>query len=307
MHAPLGVIGEALIDIVVDARGATTEFVGGSPANVAVGLARLGHPCWLASHWGMDARGERIAALLAAEDVRTTQGSASAARTSTATAHLDAEGVASYDFDITWELAADAVPDQAGVHVHTGSIAATLEPGAHIIAEYLERARADRTISYDPNARPTLMGHPDVVRPQIEALIALSDVVKASVEDVDWLYPGLSRQQVLIRWAGLGPSLCLLTAGADGVVGLVNGQEFGQSAPTVQVADTIGAGDSFTSGLLSGLADADLLGGPAERERLRAADVAQIMPAITRALACAAITVSRDGANPPRREELRPH
>lgn len=303
MHAPLGVIGEALIDIVVDAHGATTEFVGGSPANVAVGLARLGHPCWLASHWGTDARGERIAALLAAEGV-TTQGSAHAASTSTATAHLDAEGVASYDFDITWELAPDSVPDQAGVHVHTGSIAATLEPGAHTIAEYLARARADRTISYDPNARPTLMGHPDVVRPRIEALIALSDVVKASVEDVDWLYPGLSREQVLALWAGLGPSLCLLTAGADGVIGLVNGQEFSHPAQAVQVADTIGAGDSFTSGLLSGLADAGLLGGLAERDRLQAADLAQIMPAITRALACAAITVSRDGANPPRRDEL---
>lgn len=304
MHAPIGVIGEALIDIVVDSNGATTEFVGGSPANVAVGLARLDHPCWLASHWGEDARGERIAALLAAEGVVTNQGSANAARTSTATAHLDEAGVASYDFDITWELAADSVPDQPGVHVHTGSIAATLEPGSHIIAEYLARARADRTISYDPNARPTLMGHPDVVRPQIEALIAMSDVVKASVEDVDWLYPGLSRQQVLAGWAGLGPSLCLLTMGADGVMGLVNGHEFHHPAQSVQVADTIGAGDSFTSGLLSGLADAGLLGGLAERAQLRAAGVEQIMPAIARASACAAITVSRDGANPPRRDEL---
>lgn len=304
MHAPIGVIGEALIDIVVDAQGTTTEFVGGSPANVAVGLARLDHPCWLASHWGTDARGERIAALLVAEGVRTTQGSASATRTSTATADLDTEGVASYEFDITWELAPDSVPDQVGVHVHTGSIAATLQPGADTIAEFLSRARADRTISYDPNARPTLMGHPDVVRPHIEALIALSDVVKASVEDVDWLYPGLSRQQVLALWARLGPSLCLLTAGADGVVGLVNGQEFSHPAQAVQVADTIGAGDSFTSGLLSGLADAGLLGGPDEREQLRAADVEQIMPAVARALACAAITVSRNGANPPRRAEL---
>lgn len=304
MHAPFGVIGEALIDIVVDASGTTTEFVGGSPANVAVGLARLDHPCWLASHWGADARGQRIAALLTAEGVRATPDSARAARTSTATAQLDAEGVASYDFDITWELSAAAVPDQAGVHVHTGSIAATLEPGAHTITEFLAQARAARTISYDPNVRPSLMGHPDVVRPQIEALIAMSDVVKASVEDVDWLYPGRSRQQVLALWAGLGPSLCLLTTGADGVIGLVNGEEFSHPAPTVQVADTIGAGDSFTSGLLSGLADAGLLGGPAERDQLSTAAVAQIMPAVTRALACAAVTVSRDGANPPRRSEL---
>lgn len=304
MHAPVGVIGEALIDIVVDASGTTTEFVGGSPANVAVGLARLDHPCWLASHWGADARGHRIEALLDAEGVRGAQGSAGAVRTSTATAHLDAHGVASYDFDITWELAAAAVPDQPGVHVHTGSIAAILEPGADTIAEFIARARADRTISYDPNVRPTLMGHPDVVRPRIEGLIAMSDVVKASVEDVDWLYPGLSRQQVLSLWARLGPALCLLTTGAEGVIGLVNGQEFDAPASPVHVADTIGAGDSFTSGLLSGLADAGLLGGTVERTQLRGAALPQVMPAVTRALDCAAVTVSRDGANPPRRTEL---
>lgn len=304
MHAPMGVIGEALIDIVVDSNGASTEFVGGSPANVAIGLARLGHPCWLASHWGTDTRGRRIAELLSSEEVSATAGSASAARTPTATAHLDADGVASYDFDIAWELGPQSLLDQPGVHLHTGSIAATLQPGAQTIAEFLGRAKADRTISYDPNARPTLMGHPDTVRPHIEALIADSDVVKASVEDVDWLYPGLSGPQVLSEWSQLGPALCLLTRGAQGVLGLINGELFEEPAAVVQVADTIGAGDSFTSGLLSGLADAGLLGGAEHRTRLHAADYAQVAGAITRALACSAITVSRSGANPPRRDEL---
>lgn len=304
MHAPMGVIGEALIDIVVDSTGASTEFVGGSPANVAIGLARLNHPCWLASHWGNDARGERIAELLAREGVAASPGSANASQTSTATAHLDADGVASYDFDITWELSSESLLDQPGVHLHTGSIAATLQPGAQTITEFLDRAKADRTISYDPNARPTLMGHPDTVRPHIEALIAVSDVVKASVEDVDWLYPGLSGRQVLSAWSQLGPALCLLTRGAQGVIGLINGQLFEEPAAVVHVADTIGAGDSFTSGLLSGLADAGLLGGAEHRARLRAAEYDQVAPAIARALACSAITVSRSGANPPRRDEL---
>ena len=150
------------------------------------------------------------------------------------------------------------------------------------------------------------MGDPHEVRAKIEALIGLSDVVKASDEDIAWLYDGAPIPDVLRLWGQLGPALTVVTRGGKGaVVGLsITGELTSVDAPVVQVVDTVGAGDSFMAGLLSGLLDAGLLGGIQGRERLRSASLADVRPAVDRALACAAITVSRAGANPPRRAEL---
>ncbi|MFZ0529528.1 MAG: carbohydrate kinase [Propionicimonas sp.] len=304
MDTVVTVVGEALIDIVVPVSGEPSEHVGGSPANVAIGLSRLGHPTELATHIGTDARGRRIADLMAAEHVALTPGSTDATRTPTATANLDAAGVASYDFDLEWTLDPTKVTPAQDGHLHTGSIAATLAPGGDAVLEIVRRARARATVSYDPNARPTLMGSPEEARPVIERLIRLADVVKASEEDVAWLYGGTPVTQVLAEWAAMGPSVCAVTQGGDEVVILAAGEL--QRFPTLPstVADTVGAGDSFMAGLISGLLDAGLLGGPEARERLRFADWPILETAVSRALACAAITVSRVGANPPTREEL---
>lgn len=304
MEAPVTVVGEALIDIVIPPSGETTEHVGGSPANVAIGLARLGHATELATHIGTDERGQRIADLMAAEGVALRVGSRDAARTPTAAAHLDAAGVATYEFDLDWRLdpARIGVPD--GGHLHTGSIAATLSPGGEAVLEIVRAAHGHATVSYDPNARPTLMGDPAQARAVIERLVALADVVKASDEDLRWLYGTTPVTQVLAHWATLGPSVCAVTQGGEEVVVLAAG-EF-QRFPTLptRVADTVGAGDSFMAGLLSGLLDAGLLGGADARERLRFATWPTISAAVERALACAAITVSRVGANPPTRDDL---
>lgn len=302
MHAPVIVVGEALIDIVVSRHG-EAEHVGGSPANVAIGLKRLGHPTSLATHIGTDERGVRISDALAAEHVDLAPGSTRAERTPTATALLGTDGAATYAFMIEWELDPD-LPVPAGAHLHTGSIAATLQPGAAAVREVLLRARAEHTISYDPNARPQLMGHPEDVRPQVDELISASDVVKASDEDVEWLYGHDSLEETLAYWASLGAILGVVTRGGEGAVVHIGGQTHRVALPAVEVEDTVGAGDSFMSGLLSGLLDAELLGAVEARERLVAADFPTIEPAVARALACAAITVSRAGANPPRRDEL---
>jgi fructokinase len=304
MSAPVTVVGEALIDIVIPPSGEAKEHVGGSPANVAIGVARLGHPTSLATHIGTDARGRRIADLMAAEQVEFTPGSTAATRTPTAAARLDDAGVATYEFDLEWTLdpAQVAIPD--GGHLHTGSIAATLAPGGDAVLEIVRAARSRATVSYDPNARPTLMGSPEEARPVIERLIALADVVKASDEDVRWLYGTAPVTQVLAHWAALGPAVCAVTQGGEEVVVLAAGEV--QRLPTLptRVADTVGAGDSFMAGLISGLLDAGLLGGADARERLRFAAWPPITAAVERALACAAITVSRAGANPPTRAEL---
>lgn len=303
MTSPTVVIGEALIDILRLADGATVEHIGGSPTNVAIGLSRLGHRTDLATHVGTDERGRRITEHLAAEGVSLTVGSTSAERTSTATATLAADGGATYTFDLLWEM--PTVPTDA-THLHTGSIAATLEPGATAVLDAVAAARPRATISYDPNVRPSLLGRAHDVRAKIEQIVGLSDVVKASQEDIDWLYAGASVAEVLRLWGRLGPSLIVITRGADGAVLDLPGSAEVTSldAVAVSVVDTIGAGDSFMAGLLSGLFDADLLGGPGARGRLRAVNLADVHSAVARAIAAATVTVSRAGANPPTRAEL---
>ena len=299
------VVGESLIDIVHRAGGSDQEHVGGSPANVAVGLARLGNDVILATMIGEDEHGARIADLLDREGIRLTAGSVGERRTSVATSTLDAAGAAAYTFDLAWELSEDQ-PLEGLAHVHTGSIAATLEPGASAVLNTIQTARPGATISYDPNVRPSLMGDPQEVRAKIEQLIGLSDVVKASDEDIAWLYDAAPLSDILRLWGLLGPAMVVVTRGDKGaVVGLgITGELTSVDAPAVEVADTVGAGDSFMAGLVSGLLDAGLLGGVQARERLRAATLADVRPAVDRALACAAITVSRPGANPPHLAEL---
>ena len=304
MTAEVLVIGEALIDIVIPLDGEPAEHVGGSPANVAIGLSRLGHPTRLATHIGTDPRGARIAELMAAESVGLSSDSISAERTPTAAATLDAAGVATYQFDLDWRLEPERVSLPAGGHVHTGSIAATLSPGGAAVAAMVAAAREQATVSYDPNARPSLMGDPAEARAVIEALISQSDVVKASDEDAAWLYPGTPVVEVLQNWAALGPAVCAMTQGGAEAVVLVAGQVHRLPTLPTPVVDTVGAGDSFMAGLISGLLDAGLLGGQPARARLYAATWDDVLPAVQRALACAAITVSRAGANPPTRAEL---
>jgi fructokinase len=299
------VVGESLIDVVRGPDGSTRQHVGGSPTNVALGLARLGHDVRLATMIGDDERGARIATRLGEEGVRLTDGSVGARPTSVATSTLDAAGAAAYSFDMSWELR--EIQDLDGVgHVHTGSIAATLEPGASAVLSNLQNARPLATISFDPNARPSLMGDPHEVRAKIEQLIGLSDVVKASDEDIAWLYGDATPAQIVSLWGLLGPSLVVVTRGDQGAMIRLtgSGEVTSLAAPVVEVVDTVGAGDSFMAGLLSGLLESGLLGGLLARERLRSASLADVRPGVDRALACSAITVSRPGADPPHLADL---
>jgi len=315
------VVGEALIDVIVGPEG-QSEHVGGSPANVALGLARLGHPVDLVTHLGPDERGRRITTHLRDAGVRLAPGSASAAHTSTATAQLDGQGVATYSFDLAWSIPAADLATTG--HLHTGSIAATLEPGASQVLDLVRRARATSTVSYDPNLRPSIMGDPHEVRSRVEELIGYADVVKASNEDIDWLYAGAAVAEVAQLWGRLGPSVVVVTQGPEGAHVLVtsSGDQTVLPAPGAHVVDTVGAGDSFMSGLLSGLLDTGLLGGPLDsataieasdppgpagppaRGRLRTARVHDIRPAVERALACSRWTIERAGAAAPTRPDL---
>lgn len=305
MKPRLLVVGEALVDIVVDQAGDTAEHVGGSPANVAVGLARLDHPVDFATWLGRDARGRRIVDQLEDHGVHLLPESLGGSPTSTALATLDASGAATYEFDLYWELPAFAIPPGTG-HVHTGSIGTVLQPGAESVTAALVAVRDHGTVSYDPNIRPSIMGDLEAVRVRVEELVALSDVVKASEDDLALLYRDRSIDEVMDHWLGLGALLAVVTLGGDGTTYRVTGSSGSARAATMaqHVVDTVGAGDSFMAGLISGLVVAGLLGDPAARDRLREATLDDVRPAIDRGLATSGVTVGRAGAYAPTLGEL---
>jgi fructokinase len=299
------VVGEALVDIVTDATGQRAEHVGGSPANVAVGLARLGHPVDFACCLGHDPRGTRISNYLSSHGVTVLPESFGDQPTSTALAMVDDTGAATYEFDLHWNLPALSVDPQT-VHVHTGSIGAVLAPGATSVKAALRAVRERGTVSYDPNIRPGIMGDLAAVRERVEELVALSDVVKASEDDLALLYAESSPEEVMADWVRLGAALVVVTLGADGVIFRVSADQTVGSAPTRadHVVDTVGAGDSFMAGLVSGLMVGRLIGGPAARARLREATLVQVEPAVTRGLSTSAVTVGKSGAYAPSLDEL---
>ncbi len=305
-HVRTLVIGEALVDAVTRPDGETEEHVGGSPANVAFGLAALEHPVDLATWIATDERGRRIEGVCRERGVTLTAGSQGAPFTSVAHATIDATGAATYVFDLEWQVA--AVPGLTAYgHVHTGSIAAVLEPGGSQVRALLAAARElGATVSYDPNARPSLMGRPEQARHVVESSIALADVVKLSDEDVEWLCPGEALDAVMRGWGELGPAVVVVTRGGDGAVVRVSrtGEQQSLPAPSVDVVDTVGAGDSFMAGLVSGLLDAGMLGGPEATVRLHDAALADVVPAVQRALRAGALTVERAGAYAPTRAVL---
>lgn len=270
--------------------------------NVAVALGRLGHTSHLLTHIGDDQRGQAIRAHVTDSHVQLTTGSITGAPTSTAEAQLDASGAATYTFDLTWDPAATGLPEQ--VHaVHTSSIAAVLDPGAATVAQVLDRYRDHATISYDPNARPTLMGDAAAARERIEAIIVRADVVKTSDEDVAWLYGTDDVEDVVSSWRALGPGITVLTRGADGAVSFTDSGRVQVAPVQVEVADTVGAGDTFSAGILDALADKRLLGA-GNREALAALPSDDVAAVLRRAARLAAVTVSRSGANPPWSHEL---
>ena len=297
------VIGESLIDIVTGPGQPASEHPGGSPMNVAIGLARLGRTVELATWFGSDERGEVIDAHLAADGIEGARPSRGAARTSTATATVAADGQAQYVFDLDWSLPTVTLPPNCPV-VHTGSLGAAITPGVDVVREVVREARTVSTISYDPNIRPDLQPDPAAARRTVEGFVRLADVVKASDEDLAYIGEGADPEEVLAGWLDLGPKLVVMTCGGDGVVALTaSGLGVRLTAKRVTVVDTVGAGDSFMAGLIDGLWTAGLLGAD-HRDALRRIDPRTLETILDRCATIAGITVSRTGANPPRIDEL---
>jgi len=296
------VIGEALVDLVDSGDQQTfTAHLSGSPLNVAVGLARLGRPTQLLARFSTDTFGRRLRGFAERNGVGLDAAVDAPQPSTLAVVNLDGQGKAGYDFyldgsaDWQWTPAELAVPPDTRI-LHTGSLAAWLPPGdAHVIAAM---QASPALVSYDPNVRPSLLGTPQRARPLIEQAVAAAQLVKASDDDLGWLYPGESLDAVAARWLDLGPDAVVITRGAHGAVGFRPGTvPIERPGRPVEVVDTIGAGDAFTSGLLSALAAA----GVHDAAALAAAD---LETALDEAILVAALTCERAGAEPPTAAEL---
>lgn len=289
MAADVLVIGEALVDV-LPTEGGTVRRPGGSPANVAVGLARLGVPTTLLTCFADDADGLLLAQHLSAAGVRVLR-PGQPATTSVAEAVLDEEGQATYRIDLTWDLAGVRDVGEPDA-VHVGSLAATEPPGCDDLLAVARSRQGRSLLSYDLNCRPAVMGTPARVLDRMTSLVQLADVVKLSDEDAAWLWPGDAPDEVLQRLLGLGAGLAVMTLGRYGCLARDGGELI--AVPAVDrgpVVDTVGAGDAFMAGLLAGL-----LPRPTGREALVAA--LELGSLVARR------TCERAGADPPRREEL---
>ena len=305
---PLVVVGEALVDVMVDSEGRRSSAVGGSPLNVAVGLARLEIPSLLITRVGDDEHGRWVAdhvhaagADLAATSV------VPGTRTSTATAYLDEDQAARYEFDLVWDLDHHVLPDARALHV--GSLGASLLPGRHAVDDLVRQAQeAELFISYDPNVRPAFVTDPGETWREVSEIAARSRLVKISEEDLEALRPGAPFEQVEELAAELlqggTTELVVVTHGPRGASAYAPGYTLHEPAPEVSVVDTVGAGDSFMAALLAILCDWDV---PADGAgALDALDEDHVRLLLRGAMSAAAATCARRGADPPTRRGLPP-
>ena len=306
-------IGESLVDIVVPADGGErVEHPGGSPMNVALGLARLNRTVDLVTHVGSDARGSAIIRHLEKAGVTLAAGSIRDEPSSTATAHVRADGSADYVFDLRWSLPTGLASSDRSLAgsdiVHVGSIGAFLEPGGSTVVSLLEQLVASDDpplISFDPNVRPSIVPDHGAALRRFERIAAVATVVKLSDEDAEWLYPGLDLESVADHILQLGAGLVATTLGGDGALMSTRTVRLAVPGLPVDVADTIGAGDSFMSALIDCIARSLEEGASAESLRDGHAFDEDLLASTGEfAALCAAVTVSRPGADPPRRSEL---
>jgi fructokinase len=306
------VCGEALIDLFIGEpcpTGLSAEAVaGGSPFNVAIGIARLGRPTGFLSTLSEDAFGAFLESRLSEAGVGTDYLRRSAKHTTLSVIATSPAGEPRYSFyaencaDLA--LGSDELPDRLSPDVSAiaaGSYALGVEPIASAIEALLRREAGARVISLDPNVRPRVVGDLAAFRLRFERLLAFATIVKASAEDIELLYPGMDPVDAARLWLGKGSRLVIVTRGSDGPLAVLGSAVVERPAPRITVVDTVGAGDTFHAGLLAWL-DAEGLLTP---ERIGQLTEAQVTTALDFAAAAAAIVCTRRGANPPTWDEVK--
>ena len=290
------VCGEVLIDVLP-----TGPVVGGGPANTAKALARLGHKVDFIDGISTDAYGVSARKELDRDGVGLSLALSSDKPTCTATVTLDPQGSASYEFVIdgtaTFDFADSWLPDPERLKpsvLHIGTLVTIVEPASSILYKWALKTAEFAPIVFDPNIRSSVVSDRDKYRAAVEKWVGISSVVKLSDDDISWLYPDQSMDEVAKGWIAGGVSLVVVTRGAHGIIGYTeHGLEEVESAK-VAVVDTVGAGDTVGAILVEGIINHSVSG-------LQG----QVLNAVLhRAAIAAGITVSRAGAQPPRLHEL---
>ncbi len=302
--------GEALIDMLPrqlpDGSDVFLPVPGGAVFNTAIALGRLGEETGFISGLSTDMFGEQLVAYLKDSGVSTDFSIRSARPTTLAFVKLT-DGQAEYSFvdENTAGRMIDpaSVPDiPGGVEaLHFGAISLISEPCGSAYEELHRRNRDNTVISLDPNIRPGFVGDEQHYRDRLARMITTSDIVKVSNEDLEWLEPGADFDTIARKWIADGVSIVILTMGEDGaraITGLNDAKVPGQ---TVEVVDTVGAGDTFNAGFLASLRASGVL----SKSRLASLDHETLKSALAFAASVAAVTVSRVGANPPWKDELK--
>lgn len=298
------VIGEALVDIIVDQQGNVTSVVGGGPLNTARTIARLGLPVRFLGGISTDAFGGRIMRLLDQDGVAYALVDRVPEPTTLAIASIDAAGAATYRFmmegtsatAVTPERALAAVGEQCQA-VHVGTLGLVLQPLADASAAVVQAARPDQLVMVDPNCRPSVMTPGNPFHRVLGQVLARADVVKVSGDDLQVIFPGLDPVQAAIRLQAEHGAVVLFTDGAQAVrIVTAEGIEVIE-VPRVPVVDTVGAGDSFSGGFLVHWLSTG-------RGRQDLADHAALAAATRYGIAVAGITCQRAGADPPSADQV---
>jgi fructokinase len=307
MASQVIVVGEALVDL-APRDGLLLPLPGGSPYNVAVGLGRLGTPASFLGPRSTDGFGQLLTARLVDAGVSLELSTPTAAPTTLAVLHLDDHARASYGFYLEGTSAAGLreedlpdLSDATAIHLSLGAVTLDTDPAGATFAALIAREAGRRTITLDPNVRPSVIDDLAAYSDRLAAIVARCDLVKVSDEDLALLHRDEPAIDVARRWLASGPAAVVVTRGPDGAIGLTGGgEEVDVPGERVEVVDTVGAGDAFTSGLLDALARQ----GSLERDALRTIGRDALGSAIEAAVHVAAITCTRPGADPPSRDEI---
>ncbi|MFN3987433.1 MAG: carbohydrate kinase family protein [Rhodocyclaceae bacterium] len=304
------VCGEALFDVFIGAGDQRTLALeahpGGSPFNVAIGLARLDQPVGFLGGLANDMLGERLRAVFAAEGVATDTVVGFDAPTTLGLVAVSANGIPSYAFygngaadRLLTAAQLPALPEAVRA-LHIGSYATVVEPVASALEALVRRERGQRLIAYDPNVRLNVMPDAARWRERVDTLAALSHVIKISDEDAGLLYGAQPLDTLAQRWLDAGCSLVLATRGAAGATAWTRQARVDAPAPRVEVLDTVGAGDTFQAATLAWLAEHDAL----TPDAIAGMPSTHLSALLRFATAAAALTCARRGADLPRRHEL---
>lgn len=305
------VCGEALMDVFAEGESPAGLTLcahdGGSPFNLAIGLARLGVATTFFGGLSNDLFGARLTRKLLSEGVHTDTAPYSDAPTALVMVSLDDAGSPTYRFygersaerNITQQDLARVPRDAAMIHV--GSYCTVVEPVASSLRTLIERQRGTSLLSYDPNVRLTIEPDLERWRDALEWMLARVDLVKISDEDLASLYPDMDTSEFIAKALTAGAALVVVTRGARGVVACsAAGVRLELPAQAVNIVDTVGAGDSFQAALLAWLTQHEVRG----RDDLAALDLLALEAAMLFASQAAAITCGRRGPDLPRRQDL---